>query len=137
MSPRRLVLAVLAPAAGLLAAAVLLVDGGPGDALGVFPGTAFLALAFLDVLGLALLLVGIGRLVSAWHGVLLARAGLRSSRRAGCRGVSAAFARRDGGRAVSARACPPWRAASSRARACRAMRPACRPAWPPCPRARR
>src|SRR5690606_33355676 len=58
----------LAPGAGLLATAILLVHRRPGDALGVFLRAALLALAFLDVLGLALLLFGIGRLVSAAHG---------------------------------------------------------------------
>src|SRR5690349_12090987 len=43
----------------LLAAVVLLVDGGPGDPLGVFLRATFLLLALLDVVGLAFLLVGV------------------------------------------------------------------------------
>jgi hypothetical protein len=46
--------------AGLLAATTLLVDGGPSKTLGFFLGNATIFVAFLDVLGLAFLLVGIG-----------------------------------------------------------------------------
>jgi hypothetical protein len=46
--------------AGLLAATTLLVDGGPSATLGFFLGNATIFVAFLDVLGLAFLLVGIG-----------------------------------------------------------------------------
>src|SRR5690606_35746906 len=67
-APARPSVAVLASAAGLLAAAVLLVDGGPGDALGGFLRASFLAFAAFDVRCLALLLVGVGGFVAAWHG---------------------------------------------------------------------
>jgi hypothetical protein len=52
---------------GFLAAAVLLVDGGPGNPFGGFLRLAFLFLALLDVRGLAFLLVGIGRFVTLGH----------------------------------------------------------------------
>src|SRR5690606_31808998 len=51
----------------LLAAAVLLVDGGPGPPLSSLLADALPAIALLDVLGLALLLVGVRRLVALWH----------------------------------------------------------------------
>src|SRR5690606_31671783 len=57
--------------AGLLAAAIVLVDGGPGAALGLLVGNAAILVAFLDMLGLALLLVGIGTLVALGHVGLL------------------------------------------------------------------
>src|SRR5690606_7721916 len=61
----------LLPAAAILAAAILLVDGRPGDAFGVLGRAPLRLLAVLDVLGLPLLLAGVTRLVSAWHwGVL-------------------------------------------------------------------
>src|SRR5690606_16131227 len=56
---------------GLPASAILFVDRGPGDALGIFLRAALLALALLDMRRLALLLVGVGGLVSAAHGELL------------------------------------------------------------------
>ncbi len=46
----------------LLAAAILLVDGGPGPTLGFLLGYATALVGFLDMLGLALLLVSIGGL---------------------------------------------------------------------------
>jgi hypothetical protein len=49
---------VAAPA-GLLAAAVHGVDGSPGAPLGLFFGQSASFVAFLDVLGLTLLLVGV------------------------------------------------------------------------------
>ena len=52
----------------IFAAAILLVDRGPGDALGIVPRASLLALAVLDMRRLALLLVGIGGFVAAWHG---------------------------------------------------------------------
>ena len=57
-----------AGAAGLLAAAVVLVDGCPGPALGLLLGHAALLVAFGDVIGLAFLLVGVFGLVAARHG---------------------------------------------------------------------
>src|SRR5678816_265059 len=57
-----------AGAAGLLAAAVVLVDGGPGPGLGLLVRNAFLFVAFRDVVGLAFLFVGVFGLVSARHG---------------------------------------------------------------------
>src|SRR5437762_13620779 len=57
-----------ARAAGLLAAAVVLVDRRPGPPLGLLLGDAALFVAFGDVVGLALLLVGVLRLVALGHG---------------------------------------------------------------------
>src|SRR5690606_13962532 len=57
--------------AGLLATAILLVDGRPGDAFGGFLAAPAGLLAFLDVFGLAFLLAGVAGLVTAWHGLLL------------------------------------------------------------------
>ena len=65
--PASILLRALAPGAALLAAAVLLVDGRPGPRLGFVLGDAPLLVALLDVLGLALLLVGVRRLVAARH----------------------------------------------------------------------
>src|SRR5690606_5999394 len=45
-----------AAGAGLLAAAIVLVDGGPGTAFGLLVAHALFLVAFLDMLGLALLL---------------------------------------------------------------------------------
>src|SRR5688500_11120754 len=60
---------LLAPArAALLAAASFLVDGGPGAAFGFLSFDATLLVTLLDVLGLALLLAAVTRLVAAWHG---------------------------------------------------------------------
>jgi hypothetical protein len=58
-----------AAGARLLATTAFLVDGGPGMALGVLIGNATVFVAFLNVLGLALLLFGIGWLVTfgAWN----------------------------------------------------------------------
>src|SRR5262249_58419616 len=56
-----------AAGAALLAAAGLLVDGGPGTPLRFLVRDATLLVAFLDVLRLALLLAGVARLVAAWH----------------------------------------------------------------------
>jgi hypothetical protein len=56
---------VLAARAGFLAAAVLLVDRGPGAGLGFVLAAAALFIALLDMRGLALLLVGIG-VLAAW-----------------------------------------------------------------------
>jgi len=53
------------------AAAVHLVDRGPGARLGLFGADAFLFVPFFDVFGLALLLVGLGGLTAARHGQLL------------------------------------------------------------------
>src|SRR5262245_65787942 len=59
---------LLAPsAARLLPAAGLLVDGGPGPPLRLPGGDAALLVPLGDVLGLALLLAGVGGLVSTWH----------------------------------------------------------------------
>src|SRR5690606_2786947 len=57
-----------AGAAGLLAAALVLVDGGPGAAFGLFLLHAALLVAFLDVLGLAFLLRRVFGLVALRHG---------------------------------------------------------------------
>src|SRR6478672_7609841 len=57
----------LAPAAALLAAAAFLVHGCPGALRGGLRRNALLLVAFLDVLGLALLLAGVGTLVSTRH----------------------------------------------------------------------
>src|SRR5262249_40593329 len=61
----RISMMVLASRTRLLAAVVLLVDRAPGALFRLLLGHAFLAIAFFDVLGLAFLLVGIGRLVAA------------------------------------------------------------------------
>src|SRR5690606_30445254 len=55
--------------AGLLAAARFLVHRRPGAALGLLVADAAILIAFLDMFGLALLLVGIAALVAAGHGV--------------------------------------------------------------------
>jgi hypothetical protein len=55
----------------LLAAAILFVDGSLSAPLGFLRGKATALIGFLDVLGLAFLLVRISRLVTAGHGVLL------------------------------------------------------------------
>src|SRR3989338_2799070 len=57
--------------AALLAAAGLLVDGGPGPRLGLLLRHAALLVAFFDMLGLALLLGAVAALVSAGHDALL------------------------------------------------------------------
>src|SRR5436190_21748940 len=54
-------------AAGLLAAAVVLVDRRPGPAFGLLLGDSLLLVAFGDLVGRARLLVGV---FAAWHGVL-------------------------------------------------------------------
>lgn len=53
---------------GLLATTAFLVNGGPGAALGLLLGNATVFVALLDVVSLALLLVGIGGLVTLRHG---------------------------------------------------------------------
>src|SRR5690348_15902091 len=60
------VLAAAGPT-GLLAAAVVLVHGRPGPALGLLVGDAALLVALGDMIGLALLLVGVFRLVATGH----------------------------------------------------------------------
>jgi hypothetical protein len=55
----------------VLAAAVILVDGGPGPAFGLLLGDATLLVALGDVIRLAILLVGVLGLVSARHAALL------------------------------------------------------------------
>src|SRR5687767_13659835 len=64
---RLLVLGLAAAAAGLLAAAVDRVDGRPRAALGLAGADSAFLVALGDVLGLALLLVGVFRLVSSGH----------------------------------------------------------------------
>src|SRR5712671_6952097 len=59
-----------AAGAALVAAAGLLVDGCPCAPLGFRLAEAAFLIAFLDVFGLALLLVGVAGLVSARHGRL-------------------------------------------------------------------
>ena len=63
--------ALAASGAALLAAAILLVDGSPGPPLGFLLGRAPALVGFLDMLGLALLLVRIGGFITAGHGALL------------------------------------------------------------------
>src|SRR5262245_29142767 len=58
-----------APGPALVAAAFLLVDGRPGAPLGFLLADAALLVAFLDVLRLALLAVGVLRFVAARHRV--------------------------------------------------------------------
>lgn len=58
---------ILPARTGFFSTPVLLVDGRPCAFLGFFPGNAIVAVAFLDVLGLALLLVGVSGFVSSWH----------------------------------------------------------------------
>src|SRR3954469_5961051 len=53
--------------AALVAAAGFLVDGRPGAPLGFLRADAALLVAFLDMLGLAFLLVGVARFVTAGH----------------------------------------------------------------------
>jgi Ca-activated chloride channel homolog len=57
--------------AGLLGAAVLLVDGGPGAPLGLFLADAALLVAFLYVFGLAFLLAAVGGFIAPGHVDLL------------------------------------------------------------------
>src|SRR5437868_5052932 len=64
------VLRLAAAGARLLAAPGLLVHRRPGARLGLVVGHAAGLVALLDVLGLAFLLVRIGRLVTAGHGAL-------------------------------------------------------------------
>jgi hypothetical protein len=65
-----LALAVTA-ASGFFPATMNLVDGGPGPTLGLVLGNAPILVAFLYVLSLPLLLVGVFGFVSAWHRFLL------------------------------------------------------------------
>src|SRR5690606_18831776 len=58
-----------APRARLVAAARFLVHRRPGVALSLLFRRAALLVAFGDMLGLALLLVGVLVIVSAWHGL--------------------------------------------------------------------
>jgi hypothetical protein len=60
-----------AAGAGFLAAAIVLVDGGPGAAFGFLFGYATILLAFGYVVSLALLLVGISGFIPSGHDVLL------------------------------------------------------------------
>jgi len=57
-----------AGAAGILAAAVILVDGRPGPAFGLLVRNALILVALRDVLGLAFLLFRVLGFVSARHG---------------------------------------------------------------------
>src|SRR5690606_33452134 len=54
-------------ASRLLAAAVVLVHGGPGAPLGLVLGYAALLIPLSDMIGLALLLAGIFGFFAAWH----------------------------------------------------------------------
>ncbi len=63
-----MVLVMAAAGAGFLAATALLVDGSPGAGLGLLLGNATVFVAFLNVLSLALLFVGIGGFVTLGHG---------------------------------------------------------------------
>jgi hypothetical protein len=60
-------------AAGLLAAAVDLVDGCPGAPFSFVGGEAAFLVAFLDMLSLAFLVVGVFALVAARHGTSVGR----------------------------------------------------------------
>src|SRR3569623_939955 len=71
LARRGMVFLVAAARAGLLAAAALLVDRRPGAALGLLLRDAAVLIALLDMLGLALLLVGVAAHVAARHGTLL------------------------------------------------------------------
>src|SRR5215469_8596520 len=64
---RGVALLLAAARAALLAAAAFLVDGRPGAPLGFLVGNAALLVALGDVVGLALLLVGVLRFVAARH----------------------------------------------------------------------
>src|SRR5690606_13465543 len=66
-----MVVLLAASGARLVAAAGLLVDGGPGAGLRDLLGSAAFFVAFGDVFGLALLLVGIAALVALRHVMLL------------------------------------------------------------------
>ena len=57
----------LAARTAFLAAAILFVYRGPCDALSFLLRFAALFVAFLYVLGLAFLLIGVGRFISLWH----------------------------------------------------------------------
>src|SRR4051812_34201791 len=59
-----------ATGAALLAAAALLVDGGPGATFGFLVRHTALFVALGNVVSFAILLVGVTRLVTAWHKVL-------------------------------------------------------------------
>ena len=65
-----MILRLSSSGAGLLPTVRFLVDGCPGSARGLILRCAASLVAFLDMLGHALLLIGIARLVSAWHGIL-------------------------------------------------------------------
>src|SRR3569623_2408073 len=71
LARRGMVFLVAAARAGLHAAAALLADRRPGAALGRLLRDAAGLIALLDMLGLALLLVGVAALVAARHGTLL------------------------------------------------------------------
>src|ERR1700730_2152282 len=73
LARRRVVFGLAAPGPALLAAMRLLVDGRPGAPRGLPCRDSTLLVAFLDVLGLAFLLVGVARFVAARHGSLLMR----------------------------------------------------------------
>jgi hypothetical protein len=55
--------------AWFFAAAVILIDGGPGPPLGFFLRNPPLLITFGDVIGLALLLVGVFRFATTRHGI--------------------------------------------------------------------
>jgi len=61
-----------AGAARLLAAAIILVHRRPGAPFGLLPGDAALLIALGDMVGLALLLVGIFTFIASGHLLLLA-----------------------------------------------------------------
>jgi len=68
----------MAPAgAGLVAAARFLVHRRPSAALSFFVADAAILIAFLDMRGLALLLIGIFVLVTPWHSALLSSSGIK------------------------------------------------------------
>ena len=58
-----------ARSAGALSAAIVFVDGRPGATFGLLLRNAAAFVALLDMLRLPFLLVGVFRLVAAWHGL--------------------------------------------------------------------
>src|SRR5436190_14777908 len=61
----------LARSAGPLAATVVFVHRGPRPSFGLFFGDAAFLVAFGDVIGFAILFVGVFRFIAAWHADLL------------------------------------------------------------------
>src|SRR5688500_16459050 len=70
--------------AGFFATTIILVDGSPGAPLCFLLRHTFLLITFLDMVGLAFLLVRIGGLITSWHKTSLFD--LRSPQRNCCGG---------------------------------------------------